>query len=227
MFCHALRHFRIALLLGAAGLMICRIPTLWHSHGGGKGGHSHATNSDLQGEESHAHGHSHAGHDHSHGGHHHHHRHGGHEHHHVHTADDDSHTHSHGAEAREEDLAETASADSGWHMHVSLFGFELTISAPFDDERDEPLFSLRKPEDDDRELARRTRQKHGPSSSRGGTWRSPPDQWVTQIMGIEFGPLPRALACPISERHGRVFNTRSSLFPRDADSPPVPPPRPA
>lgn len=110
-------------------------PGLWHVHEGGDGAHSHSSNGQFSDHEySHrdhhqaSRGHSHDGHQHAHHGHSH--SHGGHQHAHDHTTvDGDSAT-------KAKSLQQAASNHDGvgrspaWHVHFSLFGFELTLQAP-------------------------------------------------------------------------------------------------
>lgn len=212
MFHRAPRRRLIALLLLAAGAMVCRVPAVWHSHGGGRNRHAHENPHPTSGQ-SHAHRHGPGGHSHSHGEHGHHP--GGHSH---------SGRHSHAFDNSHSDHA-TASADSGWHMHFSLFGFEFTFRAPFEPDADEPLLSVRRTDTEVQQAdAPRSVRWKARALSCVSEWSGPPER-VARMGGIETGPLLVRYTMPDTESASRVLIAAVPLSSRDAEAPPVPPPR--
>lgn len=183
---------------GVLLLIVAAVPGVRHRHAGDVA-HSHG--------QSHTHSHRHT-HGHSHRHHHHH----GHSHSHSH-----GHSHTRGPSHSHADEHIAGAERDGWHIHVSIFGFELTLwdswSVVVERRGDTPPRRSRRERSEMADDGRPVLLATSPTTS----------GWMS-VFWLDPAPVPRRVASPPVGGEMLVAGSVNERVGLDADPPPVPPP---
>lgn len=182
----------ICLLIGLGLLLAAAMLPGWRHRHVGTAGHTHGHGHSHS--HTHSHGHSHS-HEHSHSHHH-------------------SHSHGHGDPTQK---AAIGQARAGWHLHLSLFGFELTIWEPQWDLADISLL-------DDDEIRSKNADPDTPSRPALVSNTLVAAGWGS-LFWIDPAPIPARVKTPAIGHSTPAMNSGASLYSSRSEAPPVPPPR--